>query len=112
LIDRLFGGVGLRRGRRNPAELRIGDAIDFWRVEDVREDQYLLLRSEMITPGDAWLEYVLTDVNNQTMINQTAYFAPKGLAGLSYWYLLYPIHSIIFSGLINAIDKQGRLSST
>jgi hypothetical protein len=111
LIDRLIGGVGLRRGRRNPSEVRIGDALDFWRIEDISPARYLLLRSEMITPGDAWLEYTLTDHDGLTRVKQIAYFAPKGLAGLLYWYLLYPIHSIIFSGLIRAIIQKAEANA-
>jgi uncharacterized protein YbjT (DUF2867 family) len=100
-VDRLVGGVGLRRGRRDPEEVRMGDAIDFWRVEAVETDQRLLLRAEMKLPGRAWLQFeALPYENAQTLLVQTAFFAPKGLAGLLYWYLLYPIHRMIFAGMI------------
>ena len=105
-IDRLFGGVGLRRGRRDPHDLRVGDALDFWRVEYLDEDRSLQLRSEMITPGDAWLHFDLEQTGDHTKLYQTAYFAPKGLLGLLYWYILYPVHSIVFSGMIHAIGKK------
>jgi uncharacterized protein YbjT (DUF2867 family) len=105
-VDRLFGGVGLRRGRRDPNDLRIGDALDFWRVEHLDQDQSLHLRSEMITPGDAWLHFDLEPLKENTKLIQTAYFAPKGLFGLLYWYILYPIHNIVFSGMINTIKEK------
>ncbi|MGB2963621.1 MAG: SDR family oxidoreductase [Anaerolineales bacterium] len=106
LIDRLLGGVGLRRGRRDPNELRVGDALDFWRVELVEPDTSLRLRSEMITPGEAWLQFDMeTTQTDETLLRQTAYFAPKGILGLVYWYALYPFHGLVFSGLINGIKR-------
>lgn len=106
MADRLVGGVGLRRGRRDPDALRVGDALDFWRVEAVEPDQLLRLRAEMKLPGDAWLQFeALPQAEGQTLLVQTAYFAPKGLLGLSYWYSLYPIHGPIFSSMIQAIGR-------
>jgi uncharacterized protein YbjT (DUF2867 family) len=106
-MDRLVGGVGLRRGRRDPDELRVGDALDFWRVEAVEPDHLLRLRAEMKVPGRAWLQFQVRPHNNGTsLLSQTAFFAPKGLSGLLYWYLLYPIHALIFSGMIRKIAKQ------
>jgi hypothetical protein len=106
-IDRLVGGVGLRRGRRHPSELRVGDSLDFWRVEAVKEPQLLRLRAEMKVPGRAWLQYEVQPQDEQhSILVQSAYFAPKGLFGLLYWYLLYPIHSLIFSGLIREIARR------
>jgi len=106
LIDRLLGGVGLRRGRRDPDELRIGDALDFWRVEEIQPNAKIRLRSEMITPGEAWLQYDLEQIeDHKVLLRQTAFFAPRGLPGLLYWYILYPIHSLVFSGLIRMIKK-------
>lgn len=103
-IDRLIGGVGLRRGRRDPESVRVGDAIDFWRVEAVEEERRLLLRAEMKLPGKAWLHFeALPYGDRRTRLVQTAFFAPKGLSGLAYWYFLYPVHSLIFSGLIRKI---------
>ncbi len=111
-IDRLIGGVGLRRGRRDPQAVRIGDAIDFWRVEAVEEDRRLLLRAEMKLPGQGWLQFeALPYGDRQTRLIQTAFFAPKGLFGLAYWYLLYPLHSLIFSGLIRKIKLLASLRS-
>lgn len=106
LLDRLVGGVGLRRGRRHPADLRIGDALDFWRVEAVDFPRMLRLRAEMKLPGQAWLQFEVEPVKQYgSLLVQTAYFAPKGLSGFLYWYLLYPIHSLVFSGIISAIAR-------
>ena len=107
MLDRLLGGAGLRRGRRHPDDLRIGDAIDFWRVEDLEVDRRIRLRAEMKLPGRAWLQYRLTAApDGSTHIDQAAAFSPKGLAGLLYWYALYPVHAWIFDGLATAIAKR------
>ena len=109
-MDRLVGGVGFRRGRRDPDELRIGDALDFWRVEAVEPDRLLRLRAEMKLPGRAWLQYEAVKVDDsQTLLTQTAFFASKGLFGLLYWYLLYPMHGLIFSGMIQKLVEQAEL---
>ena len=106
LADRLVGGVGMRRGRRDPNKLRVGDALDFWRVEAVEPGRLLRLRAEMKVPGKAWLQFTATPrEDSTTLLEQTAFFAPKGLAGLLYWYALYPIHRIIFSGLVERIRQ-------
>jgi uncharacterized protein YbjT (DUF2867 family) len=109
-IDRLFGGVGFRRGRRHPTELRVGDALDFWRVEAVKNSSLLRLRAEMKLPGRAWLQFeVVPNDRGGSKFIQSAYFAPKGLAGFLYWYLLYPIHSVMFSGMISSINQQAEV---
>ena len=106
-LDRLVGGVGLRRGRRDPQEVRVGDAVDFWRVEAVEPDRLLRLRAEMKVPGRAWLEFRVEPIDAATSrLSQTAFFAPRGLTGLLYWYLLYPIHAVIFSGLAKALARR------
>ena len=105
-IDLLFGGVGLRRGRRHPNKLRQGDALDFWRVEKIVLNKLLRLKAEMRLPGKAWLEYEIVENNNDIILFQRAYFLPTGLFGLAYWYTLYPLHKIIFKGLLNAIRKK------
>jgi hypothetical protein len=103
-LDKLIGGVGLRRGRRHPDELRVGDALDFWRVEAVEDGQLLRLRAEMLVPGKAWLQFQVTPREDGTsLLSQTAFFASKGLAGWLYWYALYPVHAFIFSGMIKRI---------
>jgi hypothetical protein len=110
--DRLIGGVGLRRGRRDPDRLRVGDALDFWRVEAVEQDKRLRLRAEMKVPGMAWLQFQATPrADGRTLLEQTAFFAPKGLAGILYWYALYPIHRIIFSGLIVRVGERAASKS-
>lgn len=107
VLDRMLGGVGFRRGRRHPDELHVGDALDFWRVEKVEPNHLLRLRAEMRVPGLAWLEFqVNPQGNDTTRLLQTAFFVPHGLLGLAYWYLLYPIHSLIFSGMIRAIAQR------
>ncbi len=106
-LDRLLGGVGLRRGRRDPHEVRVGDAVDFWRVEAVEPGRLLRLRAEMKVPGRAWLEFRAEPRDaGQTVLSQTAFFASRGLAGFLYWHLLYPIHSLIFSGMIRALARR------
>jgi uncharacterized protein YbjT (DUF2867 family) len=105
-IDRLLGGVGLRRGRRDLETVRVGDAVDFWRVEVVEPGRRLRLRAEMKVPGRAWLEFgVEPRGDGGAVLTQTAFFAPRGLAGLIYWYALYPIHALIFSGLVRRLGR-------
>ena len=107
IIDRMIGGVGFRRGRRNKDELRVGEALDFWRVEDIVKDRLLLLRAEMKVPGRAWLQFEVEPIDDgKCRLIQTAFFAPKGLFGLVYWYALYPIHGLIFSGLIRKLAQR------
>ena len=107
MVDRLCGGVGMRRGRRDPEDLRVGDPLDFWRVEMVEPGRAIRLRAEMRVSGRAWLEFKsLPQPDGQTLLSQTAFFEPKGLLGLLYWYALYPVHSLIFSGLIRQIARQ------
>jgi uncharacterized protein YbjT (DUF2867 family) len=111
-LDRLIGGVGLRRGRRDPVEIRVGDAIDFWRVEQIVPGEKLRLRAEMKVPGGAWLEFeAIPARKRRTQLVQTAFFAPKGLFGLLYWYALYPLHGLIFSGLIKALKKSAEATT-
>lgn len=111
LFDRLVGGVGLRRGRRDPDELRAGDALDFWRVEVVEPMWLVRLRSEMKVPGNAWLQFESNPgPRGKTILAQTAYFEPKGLFGLLYWYVLFPIHAVIFSKMIEKIAETAEES--
>jgi len=107
LIDRMAGGTGMRRGRRDPDALRAGDALDFWRVEDVQPGVGVRLRAEMKVPGAATLEFTaLPRPGMGSMLVQTASFSPRGISGLLYWYALYPIHQKIFSGMARAIVKR------
>jgi hypothetical protein len=106
-LDLLVGGIGLRQGRRSSDELHVGDPFDFWRVEALIPDQLLRLRAEMKLPGKAWLQFeILPKGVSQRCIIQTAVYEPKGLFGLLYWYSLYPLHRLIFEGLITAIVQK------
>jgi len=103
-IDKIFGGVGLRRGRTHPTHLDNGDALDFWRVLVAnREEKRLLLYAEMRLPGEAWLEF---RINEKNQLHQIATFRPKGLLGRMYWYSLVPFHYFIFGGMIRNICKK------
>ena len=107
LLDRLVGGVGMRRGRRDPDCLRVGEALDFWRVEAVEPDHLVRLRAEMKMPGRGWLQFhVHPQAPGKALLSQTAYFAPKGVWGFIYWYSLYPIHKVIFAGMIRKIAER------
>lgn len=100
LVDRLVGGPGVRRGRRDPARLVIGDALDWWRVEDVERGHLLRLRAEMRLPGLAWLELIVDrDSSGRTVFRQRAIFHPRGLAGHAYWAMVYPFHGVVFGGM-------------
>ena len=103
LLDRLVGGPGLRRGRRHPSDLEQGDALDFWRVEQVDAPKLLRLRAEMKVPGRAWLQFEAIPEGSGTRLVQTALFEPIGLGGQLYWNLLYPIHRIMFSGMVSKV---------
>jgi hypothetical protein len=106
LLDRMVGGPGLRRGRRHPSQLMSGEAVDFWRVERVEPGALLRLRAEMKVPGAAWLEWRITPEGAGCRVVQTALFAPTGAAGTLYWYLLYPVHGLIFDDLVHAIKRE------
>jgi uncharacterized protein YbjT (DUF2867 family) len=112
LVDRMVGGVGMRRGRRHPTELRAGDAVDFWRVERVEEGRLLRLRAEMKVPGRAWLQFTVEPgANGSARLTQEALFAPKGLLGWLYWYAMYPFHARIFSEMIRQVGRIAEQSS-
>ncbi|MEU5548878.1 MULTISPECIES: SDR family oxidoreductase [unclassified Micromonospora] len=103
-LDRLVGGVGLRRGRRNPHRLRVGEALDFWRVEEILPGELLRLRAEMRLPGRAWLEMqVRRDDDGQVRYRQRAVFIPRGLAGHAYWAAVAPFHAVVFGGMARNI---------
>jgi hypothetical protein len=106
LADSIVGGVGMRLGRRDPDRLRAGDALDFWRVEAIERPRLLRLRAEMKLPGRAWLQFEVVPVAGGSRLFQTAFFEPKGLPGLAYWYLLYPAHALIFRGMIRALARR------
>ncbi len=107
-LDKLFGGVGLRRGRTNNTDIHAGDTLDFWRVLIAnREQKRLLLYAEMKLPGEAWLEFQISMENNKPVLIQTATFRPKGLLGRFYWYSVLPFHHFIFNGMLTRIIRYG-----
>jgi uncharacterized protein YbjT (DUF2867 family) len=105
-IDVLIGGVGMRRGRRHPDDLFVGDALDFWRVEAADEPEVLRLRAEMRLPGDAWLEWHMEPAGAGSVLHQRAVFHPKGLLGRAYWYALVPFHALIFGQLCRRLAQE------
>src|SRR6476620_4497814 len=105
LMDKIVGGVGLRRGRRDPVRLVVGDTLDFWRVEAFEQDRLLRLGAEMKIPGRLWLQFEVDGNKAGATLWQTAIFDPHGLAGLAYWYALYPIHYLIFEGMLRRIGQ-------
>ena len=106
-LDLLLGGVGMRRGRSHPDQLKVGDSLDCWRVEAIEPDRLLRLQAEMKLPGRAWLEFVVEGDEHQATIRQTASFDPLGLLGLVYWYGVYPLHQLVFSGMLRGIVAAG-----
>ncbi len=108
MLDRIVGGVGLRRGRRDPKHLRVGDSLDFWRVEKVEKEAVLRLYAEMILPGKAWLEFRIEKVGEQTRIIQEATFSPRGLGGQLYWYAILPLHAFVFPTMLRNIVRSSK----
>ena len=106
LMDRMIGGVGLRRGRRDPDHLHVGESLDFWRVEEIIPGQKLRLYAEMILPGKAWLQFEVTEANGQTRVIQEAIFSPRGLGGQLYWAAVVPFHTFIFPRMLKNIVKE------
>jgi len=112
-LDVLAGGPGLRRGRRDPVGIRVGDTIDFWRVERFEQDRLLGLVAEMKVPGRAWLQFeVEPDDSGGSIIRQTAIFDPAGVPGLAYWYTLWPLHSYVFGGMLQRIAADVESASS
>jgi uncharacterized protein YbjT (DUF2867 family) len=104
IIDKLIGGVGLKRGRRSQCDLRISDCLDFWKVVDLKKNERLLLYAQMKLPGEAWLEFKIKD----NKLIQSAYFYPKGVLGRLYWYALVPLHYFVFNNMIKSIIKKAK----
>jgi hypothetical protein len=104
LLDRLIGGVGLQRGRRLGQVLRPGDALDFWRVAVAEKEKRLVLAAEMKLPGEAFLEFNLKEISgNQIEVRQLARFLPRGLTGVLYWHAVFPLHNLVFDGMLRGI---------
>ena len=108
-IDKAIGGVGIRRGRRHPDEIRTGESLDFWRVEAVEKDCLLRLRAEMKIPGKAWLEFQSEPKEDKTLFTVSAYFEPYGFSGFLYWYAMWPFHSFLFDGLTRRLASRARV---
>lgn len=107
--DKALGGVGIRRGRRSPDDIRAGESLDFWRVEDVVHDRLMRLRAEMKIPGKAWLQFESNpQEDGRTLLTETAYYAPRGFWGFVYWYAMWPFHAFLFNGLIRQIAARAR----
>jgi uncharacterized protein YbjT (DUF2867 family) len=112
LMDRLLRGVGMRRGRRHPRELRVGDPVDFWRVEALEPDRLLRLRSEMRLDGNAWLQFTVRPEGPGSRLEQTAFFEPHGLLGLLYWYSSLPFHLFVFPVMIRTLKRRAEAAVT
>ncbi len=104
-MDLLVGGVGVRRGRRHPRKLRVGDVLDFWRVEEIIDNKLLRLSAEMLVPGRAWLEFEVKEEDGESTVRQTAIFDPVGLFGILYWYALFPVHEFVFRGMLRYVAE-------
>ncbi len=109
-LDQLAGGVGIRRGRPKGRPLRVGDALDFWRVEVLEPGKRLRLQAEMTLPGRAWLEFEVVERPGGSRLTQTAVFEPLGLFGLLYWYALVPVHAVIFAGMARDLARRASRS--
>src|ERR1017187_2144077 len=109
-LDLMAGGVGMRRGRRDTETLRVGDIVDCWRVEAVEPGQRLLLMAEMKLPGRAWLEFAVQAAGTDgAVIRQTAIFDPVGLWGLAYWYGVWPLHQLVFAGMLRGVARMAEI---
>ena len=104
-LDLLFNGAGMRRGRRNPDRLMVGNTVDFWRVEEIQPEHLLRLRAEMRLPGRAWLQFEVDSHGSGSVVRQTAIFDPVGIMGLLYWYALYPLHQFVFQGMLKGLVR-------
>ncbi len=104
-MDRAVGGPGMRRGQRNPKRLAVGEPLDCWRIESLEPGQWLRLVAEMKVPGRAWLEFEVKPAENGSRLYQTATFDPLGLIGLTYWYAVWPVHQLVFAGMLREIAR-------
>jgi hypothetical protein len=108
LLDTLRGGAGLRRGRRDPHRLQVGDEVDFWRVESLESGRFLRLSAEMKMPGRLWLQFEVNATDSRTLLRQTTVFDPAGYVGRAYWYLLYPVHRWVFARMLIGISRAAQ----
>lgn len=112
LFDLVWGGPGLRRGRRHPSDLRVGDYVDFWRVDALESPTGLRLHAEMVLPGDAWLEWTVAPTPSGSRLTQRARFKPRGLWGRTYWYAVAPFHFLVFPGLLRGVIAEAEDSTS
>ena len=105
LLDLPFGGAGMRRGRRDPERLLPGDTVNFWRAEEFEPDRLLRLSAEMALPGRAWLQFEVQPAGAGSVIRQTAIFDPAGVLGRLYWYAFWPVHGLVFRGMLRGIAR-------
>ncbi len=110
IMDRMVGGTGMRRGRRHPRDLRVGEPLDWWRVEALEEPHLLRLRAEMKLPGRAWLQFEVLPDEMGCRVEQTAFFEPWGISGYLYWWSVLPFHRFIFPGMIDALKRRAELA--
>jgi uncharacterized protein YbjT (DUF2867 family) len=108
LLDKLRGGAGRRRGRRDPDRLRVGDRVDFWRVETLQSGRFVRLSADMKMPGRLWLQFELSGSDSPTTLRQTTVFDPAGYVGRVYWYLLYPVHRWVFTAMFNGVSRAAQ----
>jgi hypothetical protein len=111
-LDLLAGDAGMRRGRRDPEQLRVGDVVDCWRVEAFEPDRRIRFAAEMKLPGRAWLEFEVESAPTGATIRQTASYDPVGLFGLAYWYVLYPLHELVFAGMLRRIAQMAETQAS
>lgn len=111
LLDLVVGGAGMRRGRRHATDIRVGDTLDCWRVVRLEPNRVLRLEAEMKLPGRAWLQFEVEPAGTGSCLRQTAIFHPAGLAGLAYWYAIYPLHALVFGGMLAGIAARARAVS-
>ena len=111
-LDRALGGVGMRRGRRHPRALRVGDPVDFWRVESLEPGRLLRLRSELKLDGHAWLQFTVRPEGEGSHLEQAAFFEPHGVLGILYWHAVRPFHFFVFPGLIRALKRRAEAAVT
>jgi uncharacterized protein DUF2867 len=110
-IDRALGGVGMRR-RRDPDHLRVGDVVDFWRVENLHYPTFLRYAAEMKLPGQAWLQFQFNPVPDGTLLRSEAIFKTNGFLGVLYWYAMYPVHVFLFTGMLHAIAARAETQAS
>jgi hypothetical protein len=110
-LDRVMGGVGMSRGRRYPNDLQVGDVVDFWRVEALKQPSFIRYIAEMKLPGRAWLQFQFNAVPDGTLLRSEALFKPSGFFGVLYWWTMYPVHVVLFTGMLRAIASQAERST-